>query len=108
MQIDVNLYIRPKNWLLLLDLNLYYIQPPHWLLNKKKKLKNVYGELQLKLTMLVTLNRAYGLKRQYSVYKFPKDIEKRKSWIKAIPSSNLIVENITENQGVSKRSSKIG
>ena len=50
----------------------------------------------------------YGSKRLYSVYKFPKDIEKRKSWIKAIPSSNLIVENITENQGVSKRSSKIG
>ena len=45
----------------------------------------------------------YGSKRQYSVYKFPKDIEKRKSWIKAIPNSNITVENITENQGVCEK-----
>ena len=42
----------------------------------------------------------HGSKKTYSVYKFPKDPEKRLSWVKAIPNSNLTVDNITENQGV--------
>ena len=35
-----------------------------------------------------------------TVYSFPKNLDDRKAWVRAIPNENLSVEKVTDNMGV--------
>ena len=38
-----------------------------------------------------------------SVFRFPKDAERLRKWLKKIPQANLKAENITDNMGVCEK-----